>query len=70
MAIDKTAFLEWLEEDVEGAYVNPERVEDEFPGVHKEYPLTGITMQMDDDGNTLVAVSDYRNAVSRGGVLD
>jgi len=68
---DESAFLEWLEEDVDGYYVSPERVEKEFPKFHEQYKLIGVTSKYDPENDTIdTPVRDYRRAVIHGRVLD
>lgn len=68
---DPEAFLEWLEEDVDGYYVKVKRVEEEWPGFQEATGgLVGVTMILGDDDETLVPVRDYRQKILYGVAWD
>lgn len=60
-------FLDWLDEQ-DGYSVRQDIVAEKFPDL--SFNLVGVTMKMDDDGNTLVPKRDYRQAIIYGQALD
>lgn len=67
MTTTKKEFLEWLDEQ-DGYWIRPEKVESEFPEI--EFNMAGITVMLDDDGNTRVPKRDYREYIKYGQPLD
>lgn len=68
---DAEAFLDWLEEEVEGGYVRGNRVEEEWPEFYENYELKGVTSRWDPEtGESETPVRDYRQAVVYGQPLD
>ena len=67
MTTTKKEFLKWLEQQ-DGYWIRHKDVESEFPEL--DFDMTGITMQIDDDGNTRVPKRDYREYIKYGHLLD
>jgi hypothetical protein len=71
MSFDKAAFLRWLETEVDGYYVDSERVEEEWPGFFENYEMIGVTSKYDPDtGSIMTPVRDYRQTIKYGQPLD
>lgn len=60
-------FLDWLDEQ-DGYSVRQDVVDEKFSDL--SFNLVGVTMTLDEDGNTLVPKRDYRHAIIHGQPLD
>lgn len=63
---EEKEFLEWLQ-DQDGYSVRAKTVEEKFD---IEFDLGGVTVTMNEDGETMVPKRDYRQAIKYGRVLD
>lgn len=71
MSLDVEAFLEWLEEDVDGYYVNASRVAEEWPAFYEDYEMGPVTSKFDPEtGEVQTPVRDFRHTVKYGQPLD
>jgi len=67
MTNTKQEFLNWLDEQ-DGYWLRRDKVNEEFPDV--EFDMVGVTMTLDDDGNTRVPKRDYRQYIKYGHTFD
>jgi len=60
-------FLQWLN-DQDEYWIEDKKVEEKFPDLDIE--MDGVTIRMNEDGNSETPKRDWRQAVKYGGVFD
>jgi hypothetical protein len=64
---EQKELLDWLDE--QESYIVPVKdIQEKFPDA--EWSVTGVTMTLDDEGNSLIPKKDVRDGILRGEARD